>query len=415
MHDGSAIVVVPSATETSPRRTRRRLALGLTTALVAAVAVTAIGVFARERSEAKLAEWTRRQAVPTVDIVTAKRGVSGQLLVLPGDIEAFYEAPIYARVSGYLRIWFKDIGAHVKAGETLAEIDTPELDQQLQQAKSDLASVQANASLANLTAARWKALLSSQAVSRQTADEKVGDAAEKQALVASAQANVDRLQALKNFARITAPFDGIVTARRTDIGALINGGSGAGTELFKVADTHEMRVYVQVPQAYAADLRPGTLATLKVPQYPGTVFNAKLTTTSNAVARDSRTVLVELAAGNKAGKLWPGTFAEVQFELPPDPDVYRLPTSATVFGENGLEVATVGADDKVQLKPITVGRDLGTEVEVTAGVSPGDWVIKHPPDSIAEGDQVRVAQAAQASAAKLNASSSGNRSARVDE
>ena len=374
-----------------PRKRHRLLATLLIVVLTVAVGSGVLGILSRRHSEAKLATWTRAQAIPTVNIVAPARGTKEQELILPGDIEAYYEAPIYARVPGYLKMWYQDIGAHVKAGQELAVIDTPDLDQQLVQAKNDLASVKANAELAELTAKRWKSLLSSQSVSQQTADEKSGDAAAKKALVAASQANVDRLQALENFKHLTAPFDGVVTARETDIGALINAGSGSGVEMFKVADIHEMRVYVRVPQAYAGQLHPGLAAALKLAQYPHDVFAAKLETMSNAISKESRTVLVELLAGNSDGKLWPGTFAEVHFKLPPDPDVYRLPTSALLFRQHGLEVATVGAGDKVTLKPVTAGRDLGTEIEVLSGIEPSDRVIDNPPDSLSTGDLVKVA------------------------
>ncbi len=376
-----------------PKPRRRLLAAVLVCALIAAVVVGVSGVIGRNSSDAKLAAWTRAQAVPTVSVIAPARGTKDQELVLPGDVEAFYEAPIYARVSGYLKMWYQDIGAHVKAGQKLAEIDTPELDQQLEQAKSDVASVQAGASLADLTAKRWKSLLGSQAVSQQTADEKAGDAVEKKAQVAAAQANVDRLQAMEGFKRIAAPFDGVVTARQTDIGALINGGSGSGVELFKVADMHQMRVYVRVPQAYSARLTPGMAATLKLPQYPDHPFPARVSTTSNAISKESRTVLVELLADNPDGKLWPGTFAEVHFELPPDAQAWRLPTSALIFREHGLQVATLGPDEKVTLKPVKVGRDLGTEVEITEGLDAADRVIDDPSDSLSDGDTVRLADA----------------------
>jgi RND family efflux transporter MFP subunit len=367
------------------------LGLGLVVVLAGAVALGITGIMRRNHTEAQLTTWTQAQAIPTVNVATPKRGTKDQELILPGDIEAFYEAPIYARVPGYLKMWYKDIGAHVKAGQELAEIDTPDLDQQLNQAKQDLASVEANAQLADLTAKRWKSLLSSQSVSQQTVDEKVGDAAAKNALVAASKANVERLQAMENFKYITAPFDGVVTARETDIGALINAGSGSGVELFKVADMHQMRVYVRVPQAYASQLHPGLEANLKLAQYSHDVFKAKLATTSNAITKESRTVLVELMADNPEGKLWPGTFAEVHFQLPPDADAYRIPTSALVFREHGLQIAAVGGGNKVQLKPITPGRDLGTEIEVMAGLDPSDRVIDNPPDSINTGDLVKVA------------------------
>jgi RND family efflux transporter MFP subunit len=374
-----------------PRKRHRMLGLVLIVVLIGAVGVGVSGIWSRHQNDAKLAGWTKAQAIPTVAVVVPKRGAKDQELVLPGDIEAYYEAPIYARVPGYLKMWYKDIGAHVKAGEQLAVIDTPEIDQQLEQAKSDLASVQANATLAELTAKRWHSLLASQSVSQQTADEKEGDALAKKALVAASQANVERLQALENFKHITVPFDGVVTARETDIGALINAGSGSGVELFKVADIHQMRVYVRVPQAYASQLKQGMEADLKLAQYSHQAFKARLETTANAISKESRTVLVELMADNPDGKLWPGTFAEVHFHLPPDPDIYHIPTSALVFREHGLEVATVGADDKVALKPVTAGRDLGTQIEIVSGLDPSDRVIDNPPDSINTGDVVKTA------------------------
>lgn len=377
-----------------PQRKRHRmLGLVLILVLVGAVALAVTGIMSRNHDEARLAKWTQAQAIPTVKVVTPQRGTKNQELILPGDIEAYYEAPIYARVPGYLKMWYKDIGARVKAGDTLAVIDTPDLDQQLEQAKGNLAGVKADAALAQVTAARWKALLPSNSVSRQSADEKVADARAKEAQVAAAKANVDRLQALENFKYIVAPFDGVVTARETDIGALINAGSGSGSgaELFKVADIHQMRVYVRVPQAYASQLHPGLVAYLKLAQYPHEEFKATLDTTSNAISKQSRTVLVELIADNKDGKLWPGTFAEVHFALPPDPDIYHIPTSALVFREHGLQVATVGDNDKVRLRSITPGRDLGTEIEVLSGLDPTDKVIDNPPDSITAGDRVKVA------------------------
>jgi RND family efflux transporter MFP subunit len=377
-----------------PRKRHRMLGVVLIAVLIGAVALAVSGIWSRKQSEAKLSQWTKAQAIPTVAVVTPKRGAKDQELILPGDIEAYYEAPIYARVPGYLKMWYQDIGAHVKAGEQLALIDTPDLDQQFEQAKSDLASVQANATLAELTAKRWHSLLASQSVSQQTADEKEGDAVAKRALVAASQANVDRLQAMENFKHITAPFDGVVTARETDIGALINAGSGSGVELFKVADMHQMRVYVRVPQAYASQLTRGMEADLKLAQYPHQMFKATLDTTSNAISKDSRTVLVELMAENSGGKLWPGTFAEVHFKLPPDADVLKIPTSALVFREHGLEVATVGPGNKIALKPVTAGRDLGTEIEILSGLDASDRVVDNPTDSIAAGDVVRVAGAA---------------------
>jgi RND family efflux transporter MFP subunit len=350
-----------------------------------------LGIMGRHESEAELQTWTDAAAVPTVAIVLPQRGEQPQELVLPGDVEAFYQAPIYARVSGYVKMWYEDIGARVQAGQLLAEIDAPDLDQQLAKAKGNLAIAKANEALAILTARRWQALRATDSVSQQTADEKTGDAAAKHAAVLAAEADVQRLIALESFKRITAPFDGVVTARKTDVGVLINAGSGSGPELFSVADVHAMRIYVRVPQTFVPELQIGMKATLQLPQYARESFTAKLATTSSAIAPESRTVLVELHADNADGKLLPGTYAEVHFQLPEPPDVLRLPVSALLFREHGLEVATVGPHGKVVLKPIGIGRDLGNEVEVTSGIGPADRVIDSPPDSIATGNAVQVA------------------------
>jgi RND family efflux transporter MFP subunit len=370
----------------------RRLKRAGIVAGVTAVALAAFGVGIRLRDESSLAGTTKAEAIPTVAIVVPQRGAEDQTLSLPGDIQAFYEAPIYARVSGYLKDWSEDIGAHVKAGQLLAEIDTPDLDQQLNQAKADLAAAQSAATLAGTTSKRWQGLVKKDAVSEQDADEKASDAQSKRAAVGAAEANVQRLMALEDFKRIVAPFDGVVTARETDVGALINAGSGSGPELFRVADVHKMRIYVRVPQALSGSLSPGQTAELDLPQRPGHPFAATVVTSAHAISTASRTLLVELQADNPNGDLQPGTYAEVQFKLPDSPDPLRLPTSALLFREDGLKVATVGADDKVVLKPVTIGRDLGTEVEIASGVTAKDRVINSPSDSIAEGDTVHPAE-----------------------
>jgi RND family efflux transporter MFP subunit len=373
-------------------RPRRLLVYGLG-ALTAAVVVAVYGVVDRGWSEDNLAQLTVREAVPVVDVIHPQRGVSGEQLTLPGTVRAFFQAPIYARVSGYLKMWYKDIGAHVTTGELLATIETPDLDQELAQAKADLTIAQANYRLAQVTAERWQKLLKSDAVSVQEVDVKAGDAAAKQASVTAAQANVARLEAQEAFKRIVAPFNGIITARRTDVGALINAGSGVGPELFAVADVHQMRVYVRVPQAESAAIATGMKASLRLPQYPDRAFPATVVTTANAIDSTSNTLLVELTADNSGGVLTPGTFADVHFHLPPQPDVVRIPTSALLFREGGLKVATVGAGGKAVIKPIQAGRDLGTEVEVLSGLTPSDRVINSPPDSLLAGEKIRVAGA----------------------
>ncbi len=390
MHDPKRNATLLSHTDAQPAKGHRRLRLVAICAVIVALAVAAFGILGRHKDDADLKRWTEDQAVPSVAVISPQRGVGGQELVLPGDIEANFQAPIYARISGYVKMWYQDIGAHVKAGQLLAEIDTPDLDQQLMQVKADLAVAKSNAALAELTAKRWKALLVSNSVSQQATDEKAGNAEALKAQAEAASANLQRVEALENFKRIVAPFDGIVTARKTDIGALITAGGGTGPELFSVADLHQMRVYVRLPQALSAVLKPGMLTILKLPQYPDQSFTAKLATTSNAVNPDSRTVLAEFIADNANGKLWPGTFAEAHIQLPASPTVLHLPTSALLFRQHGLEVATVDEQGKVTLKPVTLGRDLGTQVEVASGVGPADRVIDDPLDSIADGDIVKV-------------------------
>jgi RND family efflux transporter MFP subunit len=374
---------------------RRSSRLGLKVAgifaLIVAIGIAAFGIIQRGHTEASLATWTDAQAVPTVTVVHPHPEIKEQPLVLPGDINAWYEAPTYARVSGYVKMWHKDIGARVKAGDLLAEIDTPDLDQQLDQAKQDLNTTVANANLAQVTAKRWKALLSSSSVSQQSVDEKVADAVARQASVAAAQANVGRLEAMESFKRIVAPFDGVVTARRTDIGALINAGSGNGPELFAVADLHKMRVYVRVPQNFSAQITIGMHALLSLPQYPERKFSATVLTTSNAINPESRTVLVELVADNPDGLLWPGTFANVSFDVPADDKVLQIPTSALLFQSAGLQVAVVGPDNRVQLHSVQAGRNFGTTIEILSGLGADDRVIDNPPDGILPGEEVKVA------------------------
>jgi RND family efflux transporter MFP subunit len=356
-----------------------------------AVAVAIFGISSREKNETDLAQWTQAQAVPTVDIVMPEHGVGRQELTLPGNVAAWYQAAIYARVNGYVKMWYKDIGAKVKAGELLAEIDTPDLDQQYEQAKGELSKAEANEALAELTAKRWEALRSSDAVSQQNADEKAGEYNASKAEVAAATANVARLAALEDFKKIVAPFDGVVAARNIDVGALVNSTPTSPVALFEVADVHEMRIYVSVPQSFSAELHEGMTAELKLPQYPDRSFEAKLATTSNAISLKARSLLVELHRDNRDGVLQPGSFVEVHFELPANEEVLRVPASALIFRRNQPEVAAVGPDDRVTLKAIEVGRDLGTEIEVLSGLTTGDRLIRSPWDSISDGDIVRIA------------------------
>lgn len=375
-------------TSTPPRR-----GLRLTGVLVAIVAiiVVATGLYSRASGKARLREWTDAQSIPVVAVASPASGTNASALELPGRLEAYARAPIYARVSGYLKSWKYDIGAQVKAGQVLAEIETPDLDQQLQQARADLNTAQANEKLAEVTAERWQKILKSNAVSKQDVDEKVSDLAAKQAAVASAKANVDRYVAMKGFTRIVAPFDGVVTARNTDVGALINAGTAAGLELFVISDTHKLRAYVNVPQSYVPDVQPGTRAVLTVPDRPGKSYAATIETSSQSVSAASGTTLMQLVVDNPAAELLPGGYANARLQLPANATALSIPASALIFDANGLSVATVGSDNRVVVKPVRIARDLGSKIEIGAGLGADDRVIQNPPDGIADGAEVRIA------------------------
>jgi RND family efflux transporter MFP subunit len=371
----------------------RRLLLAGIVALVAAGAIVATGLVSRARSREALVQWTNAQAVPTVALAQLVHGDAEQSLILPGDIQPYNKAAIYARVSGYLHAWNKDIGAQVKAGEVLATIDAPDLDQQLAQARATLASAKANLHIATLTADRNDILVKKQIVAQQAADQTTADAAAKKAIMDADAANVRQLEAMQSFKQIVAPFDGVVTARNTDVGALINAGSAAGQELFEVSDLHRVRIYVQVPQAFSAALRPGLQATFTMPQYPGRTFDATVVTTSNAINATSHSMQVELQADNPDGALLGGSYCQVEFHIPGDPNMVRVPATALLPVDRGAQVAVLGDGDKVALKSIQLGRDFGDSVEVTAGLAPQDRVIDSPPETLRNGDTVRLAAA----------------------
>lgn len=359
--------------------------------LVIAIVVVGWGVSTRARDKTTLAGLTREQAVPTVKMIQPVAREAGEALTLPGTLQAFNSASVYARVSGYLKQWSVDIGTPVKSGQLLAEIETPELDQQLKQSEANLDTALANEHLTEVTSRRWQHLLSSDSVSQQEADEKGGDYEAKKALVAAARADVERLRALESFKHITAPFAGIVTARKTDIGALINAGHDAGHELFTVSDVRKLRLYVNVPQSYANQVQVGMKALLTVPERPGQTFNAVLADNSRAVGENSGAVLMELDVDNMDGKLLPGEYGNVRFDLPRDVDTVRVPASALLFRKDGLTVATLTADNRVAIRSIQISRDLGNTVEIASGLSTSDRIIDNPPDSLENGDQVRVA------------------------
>ena len=317
---------------------------------VAAIVVAYSGISGRRHDDEMLKQWTEKQAIPPVAVVTPKRGGETRDLVLPGNVEAFYSASIHSQVMGYVQEWRKDIGAKVKQGDVLAVVDTPELDERIAVAQSELAKAKANLALAKVTATRWDSLRHTAAVSQQEADEKDSDARAQAAQVDAAQSNVDRLKAQKAFANIVAPFDGVVTARNVDVGSLVRADGADTPPLFTVADVHQMRIYVPVPESYAADLKDGMKATLEVPEYPDRTFDATVTTTSRAIDRKSRTLLVELLADNKDGLLAPGAFTRVHFRIPPDPNTFTVPASAMLYRDTEPKIATVGPDNRIVLE-----------------------------------------------------------------
>jgi RND family efflux transporter MFP subunit len=372
---------------------RRGVRIAGVIALVVIVVVVILGLATRVFEAKHLKTWTDDQNVPTVNVATPEQKGAGASLQLPGRIEAYTQAPMYARTGGYLKSWMVDIGGKVKAGQLLAEIETPDLDQQLLQAKADLASAQANESLAATTAKRWQAMLASDSVAKQEVDEKTGDYTAKRALANAAKANVDRIEATKGYARIVAPFDGVVTARNTDVGALINeGSSGGGQPLFVVSDVSKLRVYVQVPQTFVPSIPAGATAQLTVPEYPGRMFTAKVDASAQAVNASSGSTLLQLSVDNADGKLMPGSFTNVQFKLDANAAGLRVPASALIFDASGLHLATVGSDNRVTFKTVTIQHDYGKTVEIGSGISANDRVIDSPPDGLVDGDQVKISQ-----------------------
>src|SRR5438105_753061 len=378
-------------TEPRPPVSRRKLGIFGIVALIGAALIVATGIRAREDSSAKLREWTDNQAVPTVAVAPPNAKALNPTIDLPGRLEAHSRAPIFARVSGYLKSWNADIGARVKAGDVIAEIEAPDLDQQLLQARADLASQQSSARLSEATLTRRKSLVASNFVSMQEIDERTADLSNKKAAVNSGQANVERLEALAGFKKITVPFDGVVTARDTDVGALINAGGGTGPAMFVVSDITKLRVYVNVPQNYVPAIKIGAKATMVMPEYPNRTFQATVEASSQAVDVASGTTRMQLGLDNSSGELMPGGYANVRLSLQRDTVPLHIPASALIFNQSGLRVATVGSDDRVLFKTVTIARDLGREIELGSGLSPEDRIIVAPPDGLADGDQVRVA------------------------
>jgi RND family efflux transporter MFP subunit len=378
---------------TSPGQPRpKRGALWAIIALLVVAAIVVAGVLPRRWAQADLKKQTDDLAVPTVSVIHPKLGAPQTEIILPGNIQAFTDSPIYARTSGYLKKWYVDIGTRVTAGQLLADIETPEVDQQLDQARADLNTAQANYQLSEITASRYQDLLKTDSVSKQDVDNASGDFAAKRAMVASAQSNVRRLEELQSFEKIYAPFEGVITARNTDVGHLINSGNGGpATELFHIASLRNLRVYINVPQQYSQAAKPGILADLTLQEFPGRRFPGKLVRTAEAIDVASRTLLVEVDVENPRGEILPGAYTEVHLKVPTGDPVLILPVSALIFRSEGLQVGTVQNGNRAALSKITLGHDLGNEVEVVSGLSATDWVIANPPDSLIDGEAVRVA------------------------
>jgi RND family efflux transporter MFP subunit len=354
------------------------------------VAVAFQGIESRKAQSEDLQKRTVALALRTVTIIQPIPPGDPGKLELPGRLDAFIRAPLFARVDGYLKSWNYDIGASVKSGQLLAEIEAPDLDQQLRQAESQLKDAEGASELADVTAKRYEALLPQSFVSRQNADEKMTDAASKRAQVKSLQANLERLRALSDFKKIVAPFDGIITARNTDIGALINSGSSSGVPLFVVSDTRKLRLYVNVPQNYVPSVPLGSTAEVSVPEHPNRTYKATVEATSQSVNAASGSTQILLIVGNESGELLAGGYANVRFKLAQRPDAFQIPSSALIFDSGGLRVAIAGPGNKVQTKPIKISRDFGKTVEIASGLSADDRIIDSPPDGIRDGDEVRI-------------------------
>jgi RND family efflux transporter MFP subunit len=390
---------VPSPKAAEPQHKRGWLVAVIAFVIVAAVVVG--GIVPRLKARAALRTETYDLAIPNVSVIHPTEGAPQSEILLPGNMQAFEDAPIYARTNGYLKKWYVDIGARVKANQLLAEIETPEVDQQLEQARADLSTAQANLALSEITEKRYEDLKNTDSVSKQDVDNAHGDYEAKKATVSSAQYNVKRLEDLQSFEKIYAPFDGVITARNTDIGHLINSGAGtAQTELFHIASIRTLRVYVSVPQDDSVNAKPGVEADLTLPQFPGRRFKGKLVRTANAIDLATRTLLIEVDVENPTGELLPGAYTEVHLKTPSGVPSYILPVTALIFRSQGLQVAVVENGDTAHLVSVSLGRDYGNQVEVISGLPVNSAVITNPPDSLITGEKVRVVSGEQPEAAK---------------
>src|ERR1700733_8033834 len=379
---------------TSTHRSSLMMFIGI----VAACGLAAYGIWSRSETVTELQKTADDASLPRVQVVSPKPGPPQRTLTLPGNIEAWYQAPIYAQVTGYVSHWYKDYGAEVKAGDVLATIDTPALDAQFAASKASLAVMEARYKLAEITTRRWSALSGTQAVSQQEVDVKAADAAAQKAQVAAAQQDVARYQALMVFKQVVAPFDGVVTARNTNVGEYVNAAGGdatsrsAATSLFLVADIHQMRIFVSVPQEYADVLKPGLTATLTLPQAPDKPITARFLTTGNAVVQSTRTIVTELTVDNPRGELWPGTYVDVHFTFPGAPNVLILPEQALLFRAQGMQVAVLDDQDRVHLQNVVLGKNLDTEVQIVSGLKATDKVVGNPSLGLLDGQRVKIEQ-----------------------
>jgi len=368
--------------------------------LILVVATVAYGLVSRSAENSRLRDMTAAEAVPNVAVAVPETTENQNGIDLPARLQAFIQAPIYARVPGYLKSWKYDIGARVKAGDVLAEIDTPDLDQQLAQARADLNVARANANLAQITAKRWQSLSGTDAVAKQDVDQRTFTYNADVAQVQSAQANVDRLVAEAGFKRLVAPFDGVVTARDTDIGALINVGATGGADLFVVSETAKLRVYVNVPQNFVPSVPPGTEVTIRVPEHPAKTYSGRVEASAQSVSPTTGTTLMQVIVDNSAGEMMPGDYASIHIHANSSAKVLTVPSSALIFDAKGLSIATVGANNRVLLKPVTIEQDLGAVIEIASGLTASDRVIQNPPDGIATGAEVNVIGAPAAGVAQ---------------
>lgn len=393
----------------TPRRKTRLFFLLFVIVLVLVVA-GAVTLLQRRAQYEALAKNTEEIAIPTVAVIHPSLESSDEDLVLPGTLQAYVESPIYARTSGYLKKWYHDIGTRVRQGELLADIETPEIDQELSQARADLATAQANANLSQITAARYEELIKTDGVSKQEVDNATGDLAAKKAIVASAEANVRRLEQLESFKHIYAPFSGVITRRNVDIGNLINAGNtGASQLLFSLSQTDPIRVYVSVPEQNAPAIRAGLGGYLELTQYPGKKFQGKIARTAEAIDPSTRTLLTEVDVPNHSGELLPGGYAQVHLQVNVASARLQVPTNALLFRSEGLRAVVVDGNHKTHLRALTIGRDYGTSLEVLQGLSAEDWIVLNPPDSLDEGESVKVKEVAPAQSAPAGSASGASK------